>query len=117
MDEVQTSKYGFRWEKRKCVDCGKEFIAKSAKSVRCIDCRAIHTKQQQKKWAQANRYSELKPTKAKDPNICTKPKTCKYGGYAGSIPICDYLHITGHKRPCPAGDCVMFKRKARKKKT
>lgn len=111
MDEVQTSKYGFRWQKRKCVDCGKEFIAKTATSVRCIDCRTTHVKEMQRNY---KRTPPKPKPQEKDPNICTKIKSCKYG-YSFGTPICDYLLITGHRRPCPAGECTVYKRKARKK--
>ncbi len=42
--------------------------------------------------------------------ICKKMKTCIYGGKMGGIPICNYLSITGKRRPCPAGKCTVYKR-------
>ena len=116
MEEIQTCKKGFRWEKRKCVDCGKEFIAKQSKSVRCPDCRVIYNKKQQQEWARKHRAGELtpKPKKKHDPNICTKIASCYYGGYMGAIRICDYLAKTGVSRPCLAGECYFYKRKGRK---
>lgn len=116
MDEVQTSRYGFRWQKRKCVDCGKEFIAKAAKSVRCLDCRAEHAREQARKWQRENKGKEPKEPPVKNPDICTKPVSCKYGTTTGGLKHCDYLMITGHKRPCRAGECTVYTRKTERKK-
>lgn len=80
-----------RWVKKKCVDCGKEFIATEPKSVRCFDCRLVYNED--------------------NPDICKKAKTCYYGGDIYSFTFCDYLTITGVRRPCKAGECVMYKRK------
>lgn len=107
---------GFKWEKRKCIDCGKEFIAKQNKSVRCLDCRLTYNRAWQRDWQEKYRAGEITPKKAEkyDPNVCNKIRTCYYGEYAGRVPICNYLEITGTIRPCKAGDCVMYKRKERR---
>lgn len=106
----------FRWEKRKCVDCGKEFIAKHARSVRCPDCRVIHNREQAKKWLADNRKSEPKEPPGRNPDICTKAGSCKYGIKVYGMKCCDYLAITGHKRPCRAGECTVYKRKTERRK-
>lgn len=112
MEEIQTYK-GFRWEKRKCVDCGKEFICKNPRSVRCLDCREVYHKEQVRQYKQKEKEAELKTT-TDDLNICKKIKSCYYGGYMGAEHICDYLGKTGVRRPCKAGECYFYKRKGRK---
>lgn len=129
------SKSGFRWQKRICVDCGKEYIATSPNSVRCVDCRATYRTRYMKKWSK-ERYkrereaiiaerkalglpeklkpgpkSGSKPKKIKDPNECKKTRQCIYGDKVGGMCICNYMEIVGHKRPCPVKGCTEFKRK------
>lgn len=119
MPEEKIYTTGFRWEKRKCVDCGKEFIAKQNKSVRCHDCRLTYNRKWQREWAEKKRAGEIKLKRPKkdDPNICDRIETCYYGGFAGPIHICDYLEITKTKRPCkPGEECVMYKKKGNEKK-
>jgi hypothetical protein len=124
-------------EKRNCVDCGEEFIAKQVKAVRCPKCRKAYKIEQDKKYNKARYEKEraeiiaerkamglpldlrackrLKENKEEyDPNVCGKIKSCYYGGKMGAMHICDYLGITGVRRPCPAGDCVMYKRRRKK---
>lgn len=103
--ELQQNGAGFRWEKRKCVDCGKEFIAKNPRLVRCPECRPSYNMEQSKKWHEENKET------AQSSSVCKKIRTCYYGGSMGAVDICDYLAITGTRRPCPAGDCVMYKRR------
>jgi hypothetical protein len=43
-----------------------------------------------------------------DPNVCKKVKTCKYGGIAGALRICNYMEIVGHKRPCEVENCSEY---------
>ena len=119
--DLQTNGVDFHWEKRICVDCGNEFIAKSPKSTRCLECRLVREKERKRKY-DSERYTEVKELRHKakqkkeadDKNICKRRKSCYYGGKAGAEYICDYLAITGVRRPCPAGsECVMYKRKGR----
>ena len=111
--EEKTYPQGFKWEKRKCVDCGKEFIAKQNKSVRCLDCRMIYKKDWQREYQRDYNAGLVKPKEEEkhDPNVCEKSESCYYGDFAGRIPICNFLKITKSRRPCKAGDCVMYKRK------
>ena len=49
---------------------------------------------------------------------CTKKcKRCFYSfNHSAHLPTCDYILITGHRRPCPAGDnCTEFTTKRKKK--
>lgn len=41
---------------------------------------------------------------------CKKMKSCRYGGKMGGIPICNYLSLTGKRRPCPPDKCTEYKR-------
>ena len=130
MKELQQPyKNGMRWEYRNCVDCGKKFIAKNPRSVRCLDCRDIYHKEQvriyninlakeRKKapWIKEARKKLEKKIDVIDeynPNICDRIESCVYGGWMGMTRICDFLKKTGHKRPCKAGECVMYKRKGK----
>lgn len=127
MKELQQPyKNGMRWEYRTCVDCGKKFIAKNPRSVRCLDCRLVYHREQvriynqllaQERKAPWIKKEQKKPEKEKqvmddyDPNICDRIESCVYSGWMGTTQICDFLKKTGHKRPCKAGECVMYKRK------
>ena len=51
----------------------------------------------------------------KDPNECRKIESCIYGGRSGSLLLCDYLEIMGHKRPCPVEGCTVYEKKKRKR--
>lgn len=118
---------GFRWETRKCIDCGKEYIAKSPRALRCLDCRIIRERQLQRECerrryarekAQMREKPKVKPKakpKVDESNICKRIKSCYYGGKMGAEHICNYLEITGVRRPCKAGECVMYKRKGKVK--
>lgn len=87
--ELQQNGAGFRWKKRNCIDCGREFICKNPRSVRCPECRAQYKMEQSKKWHEENKET------AQSSSICKKIRTCYYGGSMGAIDICDYLAITG----------------------
>lgn len=112
MEEKQTRKTGFR-ENRKCVDCGKEFIAKNPRSVRCHECRIVYHREHQREYEQKKR--ELTAKTSDDLNICKKIKSCYYGGKMGAEHTCDYLAITGTRRPCKAGECYFYKKKGKAK--
>ena len=64
---------------------------------------------------EAKKYKEEPADEEYNPNICNRIKTCVYGGKMGAEHICDYLMKTGCRRPCLAGECVMYKRKERRK--
>jgi len=58
---------------------------------------------------------ESVPRGGTDPNVCMKTESCIYGGRSGSLLLCDYLEITGHRRPCPVKGCTEYKKKKRKR--
>ena len=41
--------------------------------------------------------------------------TCFFHGKCGGMICCDYLHKTGHRRPCPPGDACTVKVAYRKR--
>lgn len=53
--------------------------------------------------------------KTKDPNECTRIESCIYGGRSGNLSLCDYLEVTGKKRPCPVEGCTVYEKKKRGK--
>lgn len=120
---MKNKKTVYRWQDKVCVDCGKTFLAKSGRAVRCIDCRIEHDRLRANERAreryQRDRVSvaptrSIKPKKkptVKDPNECKRIKSCVYGGKMGGTPICDYLEIMGERRPCPVKDCSVYKRR------
>lgn len=127
-------------QKKVCLDCGKEFTARSALQVRCTECQAVYKKAHAKEYAKERYWKERSaiiaereamglPTRKKtgpktgkkpaekkkgDPNICKRTETCYYGGITGCLPICDFLAITGSRRPCPVKGCCLYKRKGRR---
>ena len=45
-----------------------------------------------------------------------KCKTCFYGKkFVNGIIYCDYLLMTASRRPCPADNCTVYKRKEERK--
>lgn len=42
-------------------------------------------------------------------------KAAYTGGRSGSLSLCDYLEITGKKRPCPVEGCTVYEKKKRGK--
>ena len=90
---------------KKCPDCGKMFLKKKKaySTVRCPECQ--HKRNNFRKSTGV----ALKQTKY-TPHECKKVGTCIYRGKAGSMPICNYLMIMGHKRPCGVQNCTVYKR-------
>jgi len=105
--------HGFKWEKRTCVDCGKEFIAKSPRALRCHECRYKRELENAKKWRdkkQAEKKAqEQAVVKRINPDICTHLDVCKYAGEYSGFKFCDYLSINKKRRPCRAGECQLWK--------
>lgn len=97
---------------QKCKDCGRLFEKKHpTMQVRCPKCQTKHRLEEDKK--RKRRMQAMKKPKP-DPNECKRKGSCIYGGRASQLLICDYLSITGHKRPCPVQGCTEYKRKGRK---
>lgn len=44
-------------------------------------------------------------------------KCCRYLGHAGADLVCDYILITGRKRPCPAGAGCEVREEKTKRRT
>lgn len=95
-----------------CMDCKKLFVKKHAKTKRCPECQKAYNKARQREIYQ-ERAKKTEMEKKKDPHICTRSKSCQYGGTLSGIFCCDYMLITGHRRPCPPKDCTEYKRRER----
>ena len=50
-------------------------------------------------------------------SICKRVKSCKYGVVLRGVNIhaCDYLLITGKRRPCPAEGCTVYQKRGKRK--
>lgn len=96
----------------KCVDCGEKYVKKHANQIRCKECQQKHNKELHSEAGKRRRKTLYAPH-VKDPNVCKKIKTCKYGGKTGGIRICDYLGITGERRGCPVQNCEKYEKKRR----
>lgn len=115
--------------KKVCSVCGKEFYAETDRKRVCPRCRKtkkreyakgrreLYKKPEAVKKVQKERKTVKKEYIAPDMRRC---KGCFYGAILdGNSPICDYITITGHSRPClPGADCTVFEPKEsdRKKK-
>ena len=102
------------WETElaKCKDCGRMFKRKSSNKVRCDSCQSKHAKDLEAKYNQRRRKTPVIITDKHDPNVCKKISTCIYRGKMGGIPICNYLEIMRHKRPCGVKNCTVYKKGA-----
>lgn len=90
-----------------CVDCGKKFISKHSLQIRCEKCQAVHKRALQTKYYK--KHAAKKKKKERDLNDCMKKRTCYYGGNT-----CDYMLVTGVRRPCPVEGCTEYKKGKRR---
>lgn len=91
-----------------CADCGKLFPQKNPNQKRCAECQKRHNLKMQAEYY-ALRREQKEAAERKKKNICRKTKSCVYGGRFNNAGCCDYILITGKKRPCPAGDCKVYR--------
>lgn len=115
--------------KKVCSVCGEEFCTENKFKRVCPGCRKTkkseyekNRREQYKKPEVVNKEPNVKK-QAKKQSIAPDMRRCKncfYGAMLdGNSPICDYITITGHSRPClPGADCTVFepKESGRKKK-
>lgn len=115
----------------KCSTCGRTFLKKSPRSIRCPECQNIQ-RQSEKRARALKRYYERADRKKpvhkpeKYPEQCNVKicKSCRYRGKdtnlgnEGGI-YCDYMSITGKSRSsiCPAGACTVYEKGNPKKRT
>ena len=114
-----------------CVDCGKKFENRNPNALRCKECKVVYRREYDRKMWQKRKERELelrrkelelfpdlanknkhKQEAKEDRNDCKRKKECYYGAETGCLMICDYLGITGTRRPCSVEDCYMFKRRS-----
>lgn len=93
----------------KCKDCGRVFERRSVQKVRCDKCQEKHGRNLMNKYHKKRRETFVYESK-NDPNICKKVKTCIYRGKMGGTPICNYLEIMGHRRPCGVQNCTVYEK-------
>lgn len=116
-----------------CSRCGKTFLKKAPRSVRCPECQRIqrninnrtmtlkryHERAAKKQLEkQAGNQIEKDP-KLADPKVC---RSCRFRGRndnfgnKGGV-YCDYLSATGRSRQsvCPAGACTVYEKSSPRK--
>jgi len=99
-----------------CIDCGKVFNkSKMAHNlVRCPECNAKYKEKQYEKYKEKEKLKRkadgAAPRGVKDLYTCKKVKTCQYRGKMAGIDTCDYMLVTGHRRPCDIQGCTEYKR-------
>ena len=111
---VQPKKHDYA--PKKCAVCGKEFKPHSSSQLTCSsECsrerrnefmRVYYAKYKKEKVKENATQSEGKPKRSRIVELTTAnscPKDCKYQGWVGSIPCCDYILITGEPRGCEVG--------------
>lgn len=110
-----------------CTCCGIAFKAESRNKRLCPGCASVKLEQRIKKTradykkpGRVKGVSKVNPVKKADtqrPDV-RRCKSCFYGALLdGSVTICDYISITGHRRPCPPGaECTCYKEKESGKK-
>ena len=125
---VQPKKHDYA--PKKCAVCGKEFKPHSSSQLTCSsECsrerrnefmRVYNAKYKKEKVKENATQSEVKPKRSRIVELTTAnscPKDCKYQGWVGSIPCCDYILITGEPRGCEVGKgCIRYKREQGKRK-
>ncbi len=108
--------------KKVCQLCGKEYETDKYRKRYCPKCSVSVIREREKREHQEYKKPEAvkkvpkvkrqakKKSTAPDMKRC---KNCFYGAILdGHTPICDYISITGHSRPClPGADCTEFKLK------
>jgi hypothetical protein len=95
----------------KCVVCGRIFQKKKmAHGLKhCPECNEKRKKDLYEKRKKHMRSVYIPKAKS-DQYVCKKVNSCIYRGKMGSTPICNYLCITGRKRPCDVEGCTEYKR-------
>ena len=122
---------GYTPRNEKCRTCGRTFLKKVPRSVRCPECQSIQ-KQMENRARTLKRYHERadkeKPAKKpkKDPEQCDVKicRTCRYRGKDASLGneggiFCNYIGATGKSRRsiCPAGACTVYEKGSPRKAT
>lgn len=122
---------GYTPRNEKCLTCGRTFLKKAPRSVRCPECQSIQ-RQMENNARSLKRYYERaekeKPAKKpkKDPERCDVKicGTCRYRGKDASLGneggvFCNYIGATEKSRRsiCPAGACTVYEKGSPRKAT
>lgn len=114
-------------KKAVCVDCGKEFIMRASKQVRCNECQEIHRKELDhlrwlRKKANGKTHKDLSSAVYINghPQVCTHMRSCFYGSTKEDG--CSYALEEHKSRICNGlyivdGKCAAYERKGRKAKS
>lgn len=122
---------GYTPRNEKCCTCGRTFLKKAPRSVRCPECQRIQ-KQREKNARALKRHHEkaskekLARKSGKHQGLCNVKlcKSCMYRGRDTSLGnengiYCNYMSVTGKSRSsiCPAGACTVYEKGSPRKKT
>lgn len=122
---------GYTPRNEKCLTCGRTFLKKAPRSVRCPECQSIQ-RQMENNARSLKRYYERaekeKPAKKpkKDPLRCDVKicRTCRYRGKDASLGneggvFCNYIGATEKSRRsiCSAGACTVYEKGSPRKAT
>lgn len=94
-----------KYTTRNCLDCGVLMERCGVARKRCPECAKIAARMQEAEYRAKVRLGIVKP---KTPTFSTEYcEGCDY--YFGSCSkTCNYIFVTGHRRPCPPGkDCTV----------
>ena len=122
---------GYTPRNEKCCTCGRTFLKKAPKSVRCPQCQKLQHEIENKARA-VKRYHERiaqgksvrKPKKDMDRCDAKRCGSCMYRGKDTNLGnesgvFCNYIGVTGKSRlsVCPAGACTVYRKGSPKKST
>ena len=122
---------GYTPRNEKCRTCGRTFLKKAPKSVRCPKCRKIQREIENRARA-VKRYHERiaqgksvrKPKKDMDRCDVRHCGSCMYRGKDTNLGnesgvFCNYISVTEKSRLsiCPAGACTVYRKGKPKKST
>lgn len=93
-----------------CVDCGVVMENCTVAQKRCPECLKIWTRIYRENYRERIKMVGVKP---RDTQACSTEycEGCDYF-FGSCVKTCNYLFVTGHRRPCPPGkDCTVRKEK------
>ena len=97
-----------KYTTQNCLDCGVLMERCGVARKRCPECARIAALKQAAEYKKKKRLGIVIPKTTPDRSgkYC---EGCDYY-YGDSCKTCNYIFITGHRRPCPPGkDCTVKK--------
>ena len=100
----------------RCVRCGESYERRTSNQKYCPACRQPAQREAATLRTRRRREAEkARRVRVPKPTAC---KGCVYAVYVCNWWACDYLGITGHRRPCPsmyaAGRCEARRKRGAK---